>query len=305
MVGRWSPWIDNDPWSCIPCVWAIMGEKKEISQQQQQQQKEKEDYDYPWWKLDRLVALQLMKHGTCMYDCDAAKQFLQPYAYDDHHDGDIVPSHVADILGEYDVVFGRFETHFEYPDPNTIYIHKHNILRKQTLGENSCGRLFCNPRGRFHEVKLCGHFIIRTPYPGIVPTEIIFEYPEPWQSGPYSICIYEGSCLNGALCEIQTLTQDVALDWIPHNSAAGDSAYAQAVRHEIEQERRRPLLWLCRHKDIPEDVSTIVREYTSPRPNMKFWLHRDDLWITIEFEDENHGVLTADLVLRRLQQQET
>ena len=307
-ASRWSPdWNDNDPWCCSPCVWALMGKKKEeisqeqLQQEQQQEQQQKDDNDddyyYPWLKRDRLVALQLMKHGVSMYDCDPAKQFLCPYI-----DGSEIDfkDHLECVWGEYDILFGRFETHFEYPDPNYCYTHKHNILRKQTLGQNSSGGLFRNPSGRYvHEGQLLGDFSLDTPYPGIVPTEISFEHPKFHYGG----IIYEDRRLKGMLHSIQTLTQDVALDWIPHNSVSGDSEYARAVRHAIDQERRRPLLWLCHHKDIPEDVSTIVREFTNPRPNMTFWLRRDDLWVTIEFADREHGVLTADLVIRRLQQE--
>ena len=258
--GRKSPWKDNDPLYCSPCLWALMG-KKEISQEQQQQQQQQEhqqkdnedDYCYPWLKRDRLVAHQLMKHEISMYDCDAAKQFLEPYDCEDD-DGFVSQDDVEWMLGRYDVVFGRFESHFDYSDPDYCYFHKHNILRKQTMG-GSFGFLFCDAGGRFGGQKLLGNFLIDAPYPGIVaivPTHIYCANCDTHDLA--------SSRNDGALREIQTLSQDVELDWIPQNGVAGDSEYARAVRHAIDQERRRPLLWLCRHKDIPEDVSTIVRD---------------------------------------------
>ena len=208
---------------------------------------------YNGWNFanQQRVAMYLWKKGICLYDCDPAKSTLEDCPR-------VEP-------GLYDVIFGRFETTSRWSWG--IYFQK---LGKRTLQNSTC-EIFALEAGNSESETIRGMLQMETPFPCAGPTET--------GPGQAEIFFTENASLEYAsVLKWQRVQQHTELDWIPNDVEASDNAFAQEKRKEVGG----PLLWLCRHVNLPEDVSVAIRSFVSSRPSTIFTLEEGDLWLSLQ-----------------------
>ena len=204
--------------------------------------------------LHQRVALYLQKRGIYVYDCDPARSTLEDCLC-------VEP-------GLYDVIFGRFET--------PTYL-RGSRLGKRTLRNSTC-EIFPLEAGNSES----GMIRIETPFPGTTrPPCVVANKIKRNRLERFAIFTdrdrdHDGDSY-GSVCKWQRVSQNTKLDWIPYDTVASDSRYAQEKRKEISG----PLLWLCRHMNVPEDLSSAIRSFSSARPSTTFDLRKGDLWLTL------------------------
>ena len=284
-------WADED--KCIPCMEALMGVPSKM------EKKEESDLHHHYnnsWRHHRPVVLELLKHNICLYDCDPIRQKLRPCDF-------VQP-------GVYNVIFGRFET-----SGNADFCAYGDILRKWSLRKSSC-RLFYdaddegdvvrdnnnnNNNNNDSPAPMSGIVELDIPYPGVVPTRMSFRYPADDDEDSVRMDPPEWQGSYGKSVSFHLVTETTDLSWIPNESVAGDSDYARQIRGgmlvEDEEQTKGPLLWLCRHKNVPESLSAIIRAYSRCTPKPKLTLQQGDLWLKIEM-NEYSSDFVVELALR-------
>jgi len=101
---------------------------------------------------------------------------------------------------------------------------------------------------------------------------------------------------------LRVIKEPISLPWIPADNIHPDSRYAQHMRAQWERwhanqtarQHEGQLLWLTRHKDLPQVVSDRIYEYaTSPRPCPQFQLQKGDVVLQAKFRQcINEGSFT-------------
>jgi hypothetical protein len=76
----------------------------------------------------------------------------------------------------------------------------------------------------------------------------------------------------------------------------GNAQEAQLILDKYHQE---PFLWLCSHKNLANEVSSLIRRFASKKPPPIFFFEEDDLFLTFKWDDSCRDAYKTVLVARR------
>lgn len=94
----------------------------------------------------------------------------------------------------------------------------------------------------------------------------------------------------GSSVSLQVMREKTQFEWVPRDDCSGTSHYAQRIRQEISNHQQGGKdwsnSWLCRHKNLPENVCKLVHGYVAYLPpcfKSALLVEEGDLWISMAF----------------------